>query len=143
MVAEKKLQWVRRSSLSARNPELPFSPPVFAFSPTAKEVSEITNGEDLELEVTPENSGSMDASEVVVSASAPGVEFHRSESKIAALRAGERYVAQRFELTLPRSFEGNRAVFSVELQQKDFPARIVTKEVRYISGDPFLNQLWW
>jgi len=104
-----------------------------------KEVSEITNGQSLELEVIPENSGSLDAADVTVTVSSPGIEFRRTQSSIATLRAGEQYVAQRFELILPRKFESPRAAFLVQLKQRDFAASTISKDMPVHLRVPMLK----
>jgi len=112
--------------VTARAPVLATSSRILSLG---KEIQELTNDQTADFEVTPENSGTLDATEVTLHLAAPGAVLQRSQAQIGLLRAAEKAPPQRFELTLPRSFGKDQLLISVELSQKDFPSQTKLQQV--------------
>lgn len=147
-------------SVSARAPGLTISSRIIS---RGAELQELTNDQTVELELTPENSGTLDAVDVVVQVSASGVVLRKSQgdtgdqrranpfaqmpgpvsqksqATVGVLRAGEKGVPERFELTVPRAFMKDRLPIAIELSQKDFPALTTTFEVPVKTRRPLLS----
>jgi len=106
-------------SLTARAPVLAAATRILA---QAREVQELTNAQTVEVEVTPRNTGTLDAEQVVVRVSAgqPGVTLPRDRTEVGSLKAGGGGVPQRFDLTIPRSFIHERLPLTIELSQRGF-----------------------
>jgi len=104
------------------------------------EVRGLTNGDTVELEVTPRNTGALDAEAVLVRVRAdqPGVSLEGDQAEIGSLKAGAAGLPQRFGLTLPRVFDGKRLLLRVELAQRDFAGLVETLELPVAVRRPVL-----
>ncbi len=123
-------------SVSPRAPGLTINSRIIS---RGAELQELANDQTVELELTPENSGTLDAVDVVVQVSASGVVLQKSQATVGVLRAGEKGVPERFELTIPRAFMKDRLPIAIELSQKDFPALTTTFEVLVKTRRPLLT----
>lgn len=103
------------------------------------ELQELTNDQTVELEVTPENAGSLDAIEVAVRVSAADAVLQEAQAPVGLLRAGEKGASARFALTIPRAFIKERLPIRIELSQKDFPGWTTTLDVPVKPRQPLLN----
>jgi len=103
------------------------------------ELQELTNDQTVELEVTPENAGTLDALDVAVSVSAADAVLQKPQAQIGLLRAGEKGASARFPLTIPRAFIKQRLPIRIELSQKDFPGWTTTLDMSVKPRQPLLN----
>jgi hypothetical protein len=103
------------------------------------ELQELTNDQAVELEVTPENAGTLDALDVAVRVSAPDAVLQKAQAPIGLLRAGEKGASARFALTIPRAFIKERLPIRIELSQKDFPGWTTTLDMPVKPRQPLLN----
>lgn len=105
-----------------------------------REVRELTNSQTVEVEVTPRNTGTLDAEQVVlrVRADQPGVMLQRDRVEVGALKAGVAGPPQRFELTVPRGFVHDRLPLTVELSQRGFMGQAERLELSVKVRRPIL-----
>lgn len=103
------------------------------------EISALTNGQTAEIEIVPQNEGELEATDVAVGLSAPGITLRSSQARVGAIRPSEKQVPLRFEFSLPRGFSGERLPVSIELTQRDFPARTIRREFAVKCRAPLLR----
>lgn len=103
------------------------------------EVQTLSNDQTVDLEITPENTGKLEALDVTIRASAPEVILQQAQARIGLLRAGEKGIPERFTLTLPRAFIKDRLPIQIELAQKDFPGQTLVYEVPVKPQQPTLS----
>jgi len=104
-----------------------------------RELQELTNGDTVELELAPENRGSLDAEDVSLQVSAPGVPFERDTARIGVLHAGEKQAPLRFPFTIPRIEAREKIPVRIQISQKEFPASSVQRELSVKRHQPALN----
>jgi len=107
-----------------------------------QETAELSSDQIAEVEVTPQNDGEIDAVGVVLRVSAPGVIFQQSEISIGALPAHEKGLSHRIQFSIPRAFSKDTLPVVVELPQKDFPAKSVSREFAVRRRLPDLRARW-
>ncbi|HEV2990153.1 MAG TPA: hypothetical protein VG759_17045 [Candidatus Angelobacter sp.] len=106
------------------------------------EITELTNGQIAELEITPQNDGEMEADDVVLRVSAPGVTFKPDQINVGTIRPHDKQLTQHIQALLPRGFAKDRLRLLVELSQKDFSVSPVIREFVVKRRLPDLRSIW-
>jgi hypothetical protein len=106
------------------------------------EDTELANGQVAVLEITPRNDGEIEAEDVVLQVSAPGVTFEPSQIDLGNIPPHGKQNARRIQFSLPRSFATDRLPVVVELSQKDFPVAPVNQQFPVSRHRPELQRIW-
>lgn len=123
--------------LTARAPVLAATPRILS---GGREIKELTNGQTVEVEVTPRNTGTLDADQVMVRLSAreSGLVFRQDRELIGTLRAGTVGRPVIFELNIPRTFVNDRLALNVELSQREFSSQTERLDIPVVVRRPVL-----
>jgi len=120
-----------------------------------REKEYLNNGEEGEIEISPRNTGKLEARNVNIAVNSGIASFDKSSDNISRIAAHAEYAPIRFPFAIPRAFEGNMIEVMVRLEQKDFPGlsdprsipvRLVKPELRIshqvlsLSGSNALKQ---
>lgn len=103
-------------------------------------VKTITNGEEYELELTVNNSGSISARDVVASISLDsGIYLSPSSIELREIKDRSSALGQRFRFSVPRSFNKKEIPLNIEMSQADFSTVKDSKKIPVDIRSPKLK----
>ena len=96
-----------------------------------REIQELTNDQDVEVEVVTRNDGSLDAEDVAVRVRAqrPGITIPSDSTVIGTLKSGATGLPSRFAFSVPRTFDDPALPLVVTLTQRGFSRREIPMEI--------------